>query len=151
MSKLDYGKGAKLPSGHRVLFLEADLEKMWLFEIADMDGNTLGKAYVVSDPAIQYPVLVDILVFEESRGAGVGDELMGVLTDAFDNMLTGMSSEAGRGLCIKHGWKFERTKDQPSHLRWEKPDAERSSTDSEPGSISEDNEGNSQAEEAPET
>ena len=55
-------------------------------------------------------VLLDIIVYDPNdRGKGVGDELMGFITSSgmFETVVTGMSSEIGRALCLKHGFKYE--------------------------------------------
>jgi len=55
-------------------------------------------------------VLTDIIVYDPNdRGKGVGNELMGFITasDMFDTVVTGISTEPGRSLCLKHGFKQE--------------------------------------------
>jgi hypothetical protein len=55
-------------------------------------------------------VLTDIIVYDpEDRGKGIGNQLMCFITTSgyFDVIITGISTEAGRSLCLKWGFKQE--------------------------------------------
>ena len=67
-------------------------------------------------------VLTDIIVYDpENRGKGVGDNLMGFITGSgyFDVVITGISTESGRELCLKWGFKQETIK-ETKLLVWRK-------------------------------
>ncbi|MGW8324114.1 MAG: hypothetical protein ACWGNI_00330 [Desulfobacterales bacterium] len=67
-------------------------------------------------------VLTDIIVYDpEDRGKGIGDRLMGFITSSgfFDIVITGISTEAGRALCLKWGFKQEVIK-ETKLLIWRK-------------------------------
>lgn len=67
-------------------------------------------------------VLTDIIVYDpEDRGKGIGDNIMGFITRSgfFDVVITGISTEAGRALCLKWGFKQEVIK-ETKLLVWRK-------------------------------
>ena len=67
-------------------------------------------------------VLTDIIVYDpENRSKGVGDNLMGFITGSgyFDVVITGISTESGRELCLKWGFKQETIK-ETKLLVWRK-------------------------------
>lgn len=86
--------------------------------VVDKKGKVLGRAILTKqieasakDGMVrEVVVLTDIIVYDPAdRGKGVGDELMGFITGSglFEVVVTGMSTEPGRALCLKHGFKYE--------------------------------------------
>jgi hypothetical protein len=85
--------------------------------VSDKKGKVLGRAILtrefwggINGSAIKEAVvLTDIIVYDPAdRGKGIGDELMGFITSSgmFDVIVTGISTEAGRALCLKHGFEY---------------------------------------------
>jgi hypothetical protein len=57
--------------------------------------------------------LTDIIVYDpDDRGEGIGDQIMGFITGSgfFNIIVTGISTEGGRKLCLKWGFKQETIK-----------------------------------------
>lgn len=86
--------------------------------VSDKKGRVLGRAILTKSfeaklengTVREITVLTDIIVYDPAdRGKGVGDEIMGFITSSgkFDVVVTGMSTEPGRALCLKHGFKYE--------------------------------------------
>ena len=86
--------------------------------VVDKKGRTLGRAILTKQieanagngTVKEIVVLTDIIVYDPiDRGRGVGDELMGFITNSglFDVVVTGINTEAGRALCLKHGFEYE--------------------------------------------
>ena len=86
--------------------------------VVDKKGRVLGRAILTKQVEAnagngtvrEIVVLTDIIVYDPvDRGKGVGDELMGFITGSglFDVVVTGINTEAGRALCLKHGFKYE--------------------------------------------
>lgn len=101
--------------------------------IFDNDGTLLGRAWLTqnienSDNGTDLKekiILADIIVYDpEDRGKGVGNQLMGWLTTsgAFQQILTGLSTKAGRELCLKWGFKYREHKGS-KFLIWEAENA----------------------------
>ena len=82
--------------------------------LKNMDGSyNIGEAVV----------LMDIYVYEEERGKGAADDMMEFITHAFKKIITGISTEKGRALCYKWGFKMERINDK-NWLIYNKEDKE---------------------------
>jgi len=53
-------------------------------------------------------VLADIIIYDpNNRGKGIGDELMEFITKTFRVVMTGESTNIGKKLCMKWGFKME--------------------------------------------
>jgi len=100
--------------------------------ICDKQGKVLGRALLTREmkpvgnngvlKVKIADVLMDIIVYDpDDRGKGIADKLMGLITgcDMFDTILTGISTEAGRELCLKWGFKQEEYKEK-KFLIWRK-------------------------------
>lgn len=86
--------------------------------VTDKNNRVLGRAFLtkqfeagVREGSVrEMVVLADIIVYDpKDRGKGVGNELMGFITSSglFDVVVTGINTEEGRSLCLKHGFKYE--------------------------------------------
>jgi hypothetical protein len=118
-------------TGHKINYEYIPVDAVFNVPIFDSDGSLLGRAWLTQNlengdngtDLKEKIVLADIIVYDPNdRGKGVGDELMGFLTSsgAFKQMVTGLSTKAGRELCLKHGFKY-RTIHNHKFLIWEEP------------------------------
>jgi hypothetical protein len=92
--------------------------------IMGKDNKILGRAILTKNvhfkrnngtaPVInETVVLTDIIVYDpDNRGEGIGDQIMGFITGSgfFNIIVTGISTEGGRELCLKWGFKQETIK-----------------------------------------
>lgn len=105
--------------GEHVLNVEVvPIDVLINIPVVDKKGRTLGRAILTKQILAsakegeirEIVVLTDVIVYDPGdRGKGIGDELMGFITSSgmFDVIVTGMSTESGRALCLKHGFKYE--------------------------------------------
>lgn len=104
--------------------------------ICDKNGKVLGRALITRQITPKgnngnmsmsvMNVLMDIIVYDpDDRNKGVADKLMGLITgcDMFPVLFTGISTEAGRSLCLKWGFKQEELKGI-KYLVWRKDEAD---------------------------
>jgi len=120
---------------HKIRYEYVPVDAVFNVPIMDKDGKLLGRAWLTQNLENDYNgngndfkekiVLADIIIYDpEDRGKGVGDELMGFLTrgGAFKQIITGLSTKAGRELCLKWGFQYRTIKDS-KFLIWEAKDA----------------------------
>lgn len=79
-------------------------------------GEVLGRALLtrqihenMDGTWIEVIILMDIIVYDpHDRRRGIGDKLMGFITGSgkFGKVVTGLSTKAGRELCLKWGFKY---------------------------------------------
>ena len=70
----------------------------------------LGRALVLEsdDPTFQ-PILLDIYIYESfDKRQGVGTDLMHFLCTTFKSIVTSFLNDAGKNLCLKHGFTIEK-------------------------------------------
>ena len=105
------------------------VDSIFNIPIVDKKGNVLARA-ILTQNIIQESqkdfseviVLLDIIVYDPNdRDKGLGDKLMGFITSCgkFEKIITGISTKAGRELCIKWGFKYDIIKDK-KFLVWKK-------------------------------
>jgi hypothetical protein len=98
------------------------LPETTLQNICIYDGERMvGRALVVELPKDPTPILVDIYIYHEAdRRKGHGDAAMRWLCANLPAMKTSFLSNAGRELCLKHGfvWKRSLFKKQPDVLTY---------------------------------
>jgi len=100
--------------------------------IYDKNNRMLGRAILTRNVEtgrnngkmnlLETTILLDIVVYEpEDRRKGIADELMGYITSCgeFKSILTGISTEPGRALCLKWGFKQATIKGE-NFLIWRK-------------------------------
>jgi len=106
------------------------VDSIFNIPVVDENNHVLGRAILTQniedgdDPynLKEKVVLLDIIVYDpDDRGKGIGDQLMGFITSsgAFQQIITGWNTEAGRELCLKWGFKY-RTVGKSKFLVWEK-------------------------------
>lgn len=67
--------------------------------------GTVGRALLLHFDESEPLFLLDICIFDEkNRGHGFADDIMRTMTDIFPKIDTSYMSEAGRRLCLKHGF-----------------------------------------------
>ena len=116
-------------SKNTIKYEQVFVDSIFNIPIVDEDNRVLGRAILTQniensangDGLREKVVLLDIIVYDpEKRGQGVGDQLMGFITGggAFQQIITGWNTEAGRALCLKWGFKY-RTVGKSKFLVWE--------------------------------
>lgn len=119
---------------HKISYEYVPVDAIFNIPIYDKSGDILGRALLTQNlengengvDLKEKVILTDIIVYDpDNRGRGIGDELMGFITTSgiFKQVLTGMSTKAGRALCIKWGFKITDIKGHKV-LMWEKEESE---------------------------
>jgi len=123
-------------TGHKISYEYVPVDAVFNIPIFDENGDILGRAWLTQNlengdngnDLKEKIVLCDIIVYDpEDRGKGVGDELMGFLTSSgcFQQIVTGLSTKAGRALCLKWGFTVREHKHN-KFLIWEAKDGKNS-------------------------
>jgi len=105
------------------------VDSIFNIPIVDKSGNVLARAILTQNVRQDTPgkfsevvILTDIIVYDPNdRGKGLGDKIMGFITSCgrFEKIVTGISTKAGRELCLKWGFKYDFIKEK-KFLIWEK-------------------------------
>lgn len=101
------------------------------FAIYNKNGNLIGHANVITNiipdedgnPEKALNTLLDVCIYEESeRRAGAASELIDIITNLYEKVVTGESTKAGRNLCYKFGFHDAGGlfKNSPKYLLYEK-------------------------------
>lgn len=108
---------------------QVNIDSLFDIVIVDKKENVLARA-ILTQNIIQEShkdfseliVLLDIIVYDPNdRGKGLGDKLMGFITSCgkFEKIITGLSTKAGRELCLKWGFKYDYIKEK-KFLVWKR-------------------------------
>ena len=116
-------------TGNTINYEQVFVDSLFNIPVVDKHGKVLGRAILTQNlensdngnGLKEKIILLDIIVYDpENRGKGIGDQLMGFLTTsgAFQQIVTGWNTEAGRELCLKWGFKY-RGFGKDKYLIWE--------------------------------
>ena len=122
-------------TGNVINYEQVFIDSLFNIPIMDSKGKVLGRAILTQNlenssngnGLKEKIILLDIIVYDpENRGKGIGDQLMGFLTNggAFRQIVTGWNTEEGRRLCLKWGFKY-RGIGKDRYLIWEKQEEEK--------------------------
>ena len=94
--------------------------------IYEKDGEApVGRVLLIENEDPGPLVLLDVVVYDEkNRRKGIADDLMELICGVFPHIVTGYFGRAGRELCLKHGFKLEKSifKNKPDFLIYKKED-----------------------------
>ena len=124
-------------TGNVINYEQVFIDSLFNIPVMDSKGKVLGRAILTQNlengdngrDLKEKIILLDIIVYDpENRGKGIGDQLMGFLTQsgAFQQIVTGWNTEEGRSLCLKWGFKY-RGIGNDRYLVWEKEGSEKES------------------------
>jgi len=116
-------------SGRSIAVRQFAFSRIELFAICDKNNKLLGSAWVgIEERQEDYQTkiaywLLDLNIYEEAeRRKGAASEVIELMQYRYPKIITGISTKAGRELCLKHNFQWIKSthKKQPDFLFWEK-------------------------------
>ena len=118
-----------IESGRSVFVRPFEFDKQEMYSIYGKDKKLIGTAWVgieanyeEKNPKYAY-WLLDINIYDEkNRRQGAAGEIIELMQYRYPKLITGVSTNAGRNLCLKHGFKIIKGMSKKSHdfLFWER-------------------------------